>query len=314
MRPLRNIALVLATGYIFVFFSEHLFWARVRPDDSLPGWIMTWGVYSLLAFAFLTLITTFRIRDIWALFLAGAAVGWLAEGLVVQTAYESLPLSLSFTGLAWHALITIWAGWYGVMTALRAKSGLRVLWVAALMGLVYGLWAIAWWSEPDGGVATVGGFAAFSVITTVLAAAAFALSGWAIREPFRPPRGLVIAIGGIFALYFLFVTIPAAPIAALLLPLLLGLVYVALRKNRAANDEGSLLSDLDGPVPPARYFALLALPAMAVGVYALALALDLRWRTNWALYLITTPAGFVLFGVSWGKMMRKWMTSHKETL
>jgi len=42
----------------------------------------------------------------------------------------------------------------------------------------------------------------------------------------------------------------------------------------------------------------------AILVYAIALALDLRWQTNWAVYLITTPLGFILFGVSLFKVRR----------
>jgi hypothetical protein len=59
LKLIKNLLQVLSTGYIFVYFSEHLFWARLCPDDSL--------------------------------------MGWLAEKLVVQTAYEMLPLSISFT-------------------------------------------------------------------------------------------------------------------------------------------------------------------------------------------------------------------------
>ena len=95
MRAFKNIVHVLATGYIFVFFSEHLFWARVRPDDSWGGWLGAWAAYSIMAYIFLGLVSYFRVRNIWGIFLAGAALGWIAEGVVVQTAYEMLPLSIS---------------------------------------------------------------------------------------------------------------------------------------------------------------------------------------------------------------------------
>ena len=87
MRTIKNIILVLSTGYIFVYFSEHLFWARVRPEDSLKNWFSAWIAYSLMAFVFLHLVAHFRIAEKWSLFLAGAAFGWLAEGLVVQSTY-----------------------------------------------------------------------------------------------------------------------------------------------------------------------------------------------------------------------------------
>ena len=130
MRILNPFLAILAGGYILMFYSEFLFWARIRPKDSLLEWLMTWLVYSFLAFAFLAGMARFRVSTVWALFLAVAVFGWLAEGLIVQTAYESLPLSISslavraaFTGLAWHALISVGVGWYVVRRALSA--GLR---------------------------------------------------------------------------------------------------------------------------------------------------------------------------------------------
>jgi hypothetical protein len=50
--------------------------------------------------------------------------------------------------------------------------------------------------------------------------------------------------------------------------------------------------------------SLLALPATAILVYALAFFLNLQWHTNWVLYLVTTPLGFTLFGVSLYKSQR----------
>jgi hypothetical protein len=49
--PKRLIS-VLACGYILMFYSEHVFWAHVRPTDTLLGYVAMWLLYSLLAFAF----------------------------------------------------------------------------------------------------------------------------------------------------------------------------------------------------------------------------------------------------------------------
>jgi hypothetical protein len=46
------------------------------------------------------------------------------------------------------------------------------------------------------------------------------------------------------------------------------------------------------------------MPLAATLVYAAAVALDLRWQTNWLVYLVTMPAGFVLFGIAWLRLMR----------
>lgn len=305
MKPLKNALLILSTGYIFVFFSEHMFWARVRPDDSLANWVSAWVAYSLLAFVFLRLVTCFRIADHWALFLAGAAFGWMAEGIVVQTTYEMLPLSISFTGLAWHALITVWIGWYALRRRLSESSPLPTLKLAVAIGVGYGLWAISWWTEPDGGTATLVEFSTFAMTTSMLVIIAFWLANWSASETFTPNRWVTGIIYGLFALYFLLVAVPAVPVAIFILPILLGLIYLGLRKNREKEQGESLLSALTHPPRLLHYLSLLAMPLTAIAIYAAVLTLNWQWQTNWILYLIATPLGFILFLVS---LFKTWRT------
>lgn len=59
-----------------------------------------------MAFAFLVLVSHFCVKNIWALLRVEATIGWIGEGIVLQTANDMLPLSISFSELAWHALIT----------------------------------------------------------------------------------------------------------------------------------------------------------------------------------------------------------------
>lgn len=298
MKTFKNIVLTLSTGYILFLFSELLFWARKRPEDSFGEWTMTWLAYSLMAFVFLYLVSRFRVKDIWALFLVGAVFGWLAEGVVVQTTYESLPLSISFTGLAWHALVTVWVGWYAIKKSLLSADSFLTLKLCALVGLCYGLWAIMWWLEPDGGVSSVAEFALFSFGATAFAIPAYWLANWSASESFYPNRWVAIIIFGIFVLVFVIGTVPAAPIAIVILPVLLGLAYLGLRWNRLQEDEGSFLGNLRGRVSAWKYLSLLAIPAISVLFYALAMSLNLQWQTNWIVYLVATPLGFILFGVS----------------
>jgi len=305
MKNLRIFTQILATGFIFFFYSEQLFWSRVRPGDSISEWLSTWVAYSLMAFIFLSLVKYFRVRNIWALFLAGAAFGWIAEGVVVQTTYESLPLSISFTGLAWHALITVWVGWYAVRKSLHSPDPFATLKISAAIGLCYGFWAISWWGEPDGGVSTILEFATFSLVVTILVIFAYRLSDWSSTTTYTANRWSIGITGGLVMLYFSFVTLPAQPLAAIILPILLGLVYLGLRWNRQSEPEGSLLDSFNSVVPAWKYTCLLAIPVCAVAVYSLATILNLQWRTNWVLYLVTTPLGFILFGMSLYKIWRK---------
>ncbi|HEC23888.1 MAG TPA: hypothetical protein ENI95_13320, partial [Chloroflexi bacterium] len=225
MRILRRLTGVLSAGYILFYYSEILFWARVRPTDSLPDWIAGWLLYSLMAFIVLSLIARFRVRTLWALFLVGAAFGWLVEGLIVQTLYEELPFSISFTGLAWHALITVWVGWYAVRRALHTGFLPTVL-LAAAIGIVYGFWAITWWVEPEGGVSSPLQFAVYTTLSSLLLILACWLHDRTVPISFTPSRvadGVLIALA---LLYFAFITVPVAPLAAGILPFLLLVIYL----------------------------------------------------------------------------------------
>ena len=308
MKTFKNILLVLATGYIFVFFSEHLFWARIRPEDTLKDWVSAWIAYSLMAYIFLVLVVQFKVKSIWPLFLAGAAFGWLAEGIVVQTTYEMLPLSISFTGLAWHAPITVWIGWYAIQRSLSTNASFSTLKLAAIIGTCSALWAINWWLEPDGGVSSIAEYAKFSFVTTTLVIIAYWLANWSASAPFQPKRWVTILISSLFVLYFIFVTVPAAPIAVIILPILLGLVYFGLRNFLKKESDGSLLDQFAAPIPAWKFLSLFTLPVINVILYVIALSLNLQWQTNWILYLITTPLGFILFFMSLYKSTRPHLT------
>ena len=293
---------VLACGYLLMFYSEHVFWSHVRADDTLLGFVPTWLMYSLLAFAFLSLIEHFKVRDIWALFLCGAVFGWLAEGVVVQTTYESLPLSISFTGLSWHALLSVWIGWYAVRKALHTGAG-ATLKIAAAIGIFYGIWAISWWTETDQTITTPLDFALFAGITTLLVIVAYWLYDQNIMA-FKVGRTAKLVIIGLLLTYFVFVTIPVAPIAIVVLPALLLPVYVVLRRIPQSDSLPSMLVSEAAPAPLKNYLALLAMPVTAVVIYGLAYSQKLEWHTNWLVYLVTMPLGFILFGVSLVKVWR----------
>jgi len=278
-----------------------MFWSHVRPDDTLFGYIELWLLYSLLAFAFLGLIDHFRVRDIWALFLCGAVFGWLAEGVIVQTTYESLPLSISFTGLSWHALLSVWMGWYAVRKAIHTSVG-STLKIAAAIGIFYGLWAISWWTEPDQTITTPLDFALFSGVITLLVIAAYWLYDRNIAA-FKVGRTAKWVITGLLLAYFVFVTIPAAPVAIVVLPALLLLVYVVLRRIPQSENGLSILASNTAHVPLKNYLALLTIPIVTVVIYTVAYAQQLQWHTNWLIYLVTMPLGFILFGVS---LVRVW--------
>lgn len=316
MRPAANLARTLlaslSSGYILFYFSELVFWARPQPGDSLANWAAAWLVYSLMGFLLLTLVQYFRAHSLAALFLCGAFFGWLDEGVVVQTAYESLPLSLSFTGLAWHALITVLAGWYGLQKALRGSLR-RAAGASSLVGIFVWFWGICWIFEAPQTIAAPPVFAAFHTVAALLLGASFWLNARLFTHPFQPPRHLALLLLSLFGGYFVLVTIPAAPFAALLLPALVLLLYTSLRRHRQQAAPGDALEWLAKPIPFVNLLSLLLIPLVASGLYVTYWISGLALPTNWLVYLVATPAGFALLGWSLWKIWRNEPTTPQLT-
>ncbi len=299
----RQIAAAAANGYILMYTSEHVFWAHVRPEDTLKDWLIGWVVYSLAGYVVLALIRAARIRTVWALYLAAAVFGWLVEGVFVQTTYDDLPLSISWTGLAWHALLSVGVGWFGFRAALKQSFGATAR-LATLAGTFYGLWAIALWAEPGGRPTPLLAFAGFVWTTTALFTFAHGVFEWAAPALQRPSRVAMVIVALIFALYFAFVAVLVAPIALVALPLILGLAALGLWGHRR-QDRVALALFSTEPIRPGRYLGLAMLPLAATAFYAVAEVLGLRWHTNWVVYLVTTPLGFAAFGYALFKSWRR---------
>ena len=55
--------------------------------------------------------------------LVGALYGWLVEGVVAATVYGPLPVSLVWTGVAWHGLLTVGVGWWILLPRAVRRGG-----------------------------------------------------------------------------------------------------------------------------------------------------------------------------------------------
>ncbi|MBN1439987.1 MAG: hypothetical protein JW929_11315 [Anaerolineales bacterium] len=308
----RRLALVLSAGYILMFFSEHLFWARFRPGIDGPGnYLNTYIAYCLAGYAALAVISIFRVRRAAAVFLAGAVFGWLTEGVIVGTAYEMLPLSISFTGLAWHAPISVALGLWAVPEILSRRRAF-LLPAAAGIGLFFGAWGINWLANESEYHATVPEFILFATVATGALIVAYGVFLSARRSPARihPPEG--IALGGLAAFFFLFRGIEQ-PVAFCVLPILMGLTFCALWINRRKEAQGSLLAE---PLAHTRLpvlAALLLIPTAAAAVYAPAVWLGAKIQTNILFYLLLTPLGFFLYGASLAAALRSGHAAAPET-
>lgn len=306
---LRGFIATLIAGSIPFFYSETLFWGR--PGRAPIGeLILTWVIYSLLTYATLAVVITYRVRRASAVFLAGAFYGWLSEGVLVQTTYDALPLQLSWTGLAWHALLSIGLGWFALSAALQKSAAYSVL-LSSLLGAFWGFWAVMWWQPEEGGrVTSPSSFASHAFSVGILLLLAFAVLPRIVpSQGFRSRGGRRFA-AIVIGVWFLFVAVPARPIALIIAPLLFSVTLAALRRN-AHNEQQETPQTLEElPIilrsaPPFRYLTLLAMPLSAVLVYAAFLQSGRIFATNMPVYYVTMPLGFLLYAWSIWDIRRK---------
>jgi hypothetical protein len=242
----------------------------------------------------------------------------MLEGILAQTLYGTaefaLPVTIAWTGLAWHALISVLAGWYALRTTLLRNDCRRTIAVASLVGIFYGAWALLWTLEPGHRVAVLVGqgrkdialvhFALYAFVTTALLVLSYRVYNAAEPAAFRPSPLIASLLGAVAVAYFALTVVRVRPLASLLLPVLLGVVYGVLRKNRASRPHRNLISGLCGRVRVTNYLCLLFMPLVASALYGLALAADLRIPTGMTILVVSTCAGAVMFGVSLVKVLR----------
>jgi hypothetical protein len=281
------------TTLTLMIYSEHLFWARPGPWVTIRELAPTFLAYAMTTYIFLAAIAWFRVRSLPSLFLAAAIYGWFLEGVIVQTMYDDFPLNLSFTGLAWHALISVLLGWVVMPACLSGGAVRRTVALAAGIGAGYGLWSLWWWTiEPP--AEPPAAFVAYSLGLTFALMLSYGLAPRLGLKAFCPSR---LELGGLLALaaaWYAVVTLPTQPISMIVLPPLVALVWMGLAANRREERRPDHLQALLARRPPGikDLAALLALPATATGVYVLATWMNIEPPTGIVLYLITVPLGF----------------------
>ena len=294
-----GLARTLALGYVLFFWSERAFWSFLRPGDEVRDLAMTWIAYSLLAAIAMALARTYRAATQGAVFLVGAVYGWLAEGAIVDTLYggsdNPFPLSISWTGLAWHALLTVGLGWVWTGTALKARNARAIAGRSAALGAGWGFWAVWWPNEAGASFSTTpSAFAVHALGFGVPLAAAWWVLGRLPAPAGAPSLRERVALLLLVAAFLTLVRIPATPAAGVLLLPLLSLCWWGLRRLAPGEPAPDLVARTTGGFGAREAALALATPAAAVAVYG-----SLAWTrlpANVALYLVTTPLGFWMLG------------------
>ena len=305
--PLARLALSFAAtaclAVAAVVVSESWFWAKLRPGDSVLGFVSTVVAYGLAVQVVRFAAQRWRVSATglaaWRrILLLGALFGWLVEGIIVTTVIDDLPLTISWTGLAWHALFTVLMGWWWIPRTLDRPARGSV-WRLAAVGASVGAWA-AFWRFEEGATSSIGEFAAYVGVTTVAFAAGLA-GWWALRH--RAAPGLPGTLTALLLLTALAVLNAIENPLTLVGPALVGLAVVALitttpRRSESAPTDAAP-EPLTGPTPWRALGRPAVIPIVATPVFALLTSAPDPIPTGWLFYGVTVPLATVLFVVAW---------------
>ncbi len=127
---------VVALSAILVSVSEFWFYEVGEDVDS----VLILLDYGLLGYLFMVLSQRFRVRRLAGFIVSAALLGFLIEGVPVPVVYTAPPLSIVWTSLAWHGLITVGLGW----ALFRYVMIEGTLWNAALLNIAFGVFLGLW--------------------------------------------------------------------------------------------------------------------------------------------------------------------------
>jgi len=300
---------LLASGcltVVLIVYSEYLFWARYKPGMLEESWL-TFTFYFIATYIMLSFASFTGTDNIWKTFMLGAIYGWFIEGIVVQTCYENLPLSISFTGLSWHALISVLFGWYIMGRTIASRNRKRLTTLSSLFGIVYGLWAVWWWTETNNVTSSVSFGVYTLVLNLILMTGYFGSSrfGKFLSKPSKLEKIFLISIS---MAYFIVVTIPSSPISALLAPILFGFTFFALWRSRtnlaseAIPSPFSINKQQNTEVKVEDCLPIMLMSLTSIATYTSIWMIGIKLWTGPVLYIITVPLGFILYVISWVKL------------
>jgi len=293
---------VLALGYVLYFNSERLFWTIIKPTDKAFDLVVGWLLYSSTAYLFMSVVVWFRARRAHTVFLAGAVYGWLVEGALTTTLYGTessapFPLSLSCTGLSWHALISVMAGYFLAARVLE-RGGHWHVWIFSLgIGLFWGCWAPFQWMENPPLVTPAPLFLLYGLAVTTPLVLGYWLLGKLRLADFHPTWFGVMVQVTIHLLFFWhgsIATLGWKPM--LILPPLLFIVCGVLFLNRRREPLDSSEPEPFACTPKGtRCLILFSAPLIATLIYGCLLLLAPGGiGFNYLVWIITTPLGFIL--------------------
>lgn len=291
MTFIRRIVSVLSLGYVFFYFSELLFWARLKPEDTGRSLLFTWLVYSFMAYLFILIVEYGKIRTRYGLFLAGLVFGWVAEGLVVYTMYDAFPFQIAWTGMAWHALLSVVLG-ISLMKTMMDQTVPRIVFLTVCVGLFFGFWSV-WWKLEDGFTIPFFDNVLYWFLSTCGLVVAFVGYHHGYPRYFKASRGEIILLVVITAAFVLAAIIEKGE-TLLILPLAISIPVsgILINLKRYDHDEkyNSILVPNQGRVT-ARILLIFLIPVMAILVYEMMRGIGLETHYYVAAVTVTISIG-----------------------
>jgi hypothetical protein len=224
-----GLAGLVVTTAILVLFSEAFYWYSGGVD--YPARVLA---YLIPGCGLLWSLSTFRV-DGWAgVMLAGAIYGFVAEGVLTPQLYGAFPFDpfhLSYTSLAWHAVLSVGFGLVVLHCLLVAGRVVPILAAVAAFGVLWGLWATSYWLpenlndlEANGarwlhGPVPVPGFLLSTTLVTIVLAVLHAASGRVLHADALRPGRLLCRLSAIAAvLWFAVLVVPQVDRPAAVVP------------------------------------------------------------------------------------------------
>lgn len=226
MTTLRYLLSALALGAIADWASETFFWSAPPTPVVLWERLLTVLAYSACAGAALSAVLATGASGLRALFLGGAILGFLVEGVVVGTMYDAFPFQIIWTPLAWHALISgVVVLGFGRMAARLSARHMMIGWLA--IGFFGGIWAQYWPLERGSMPGMTGTLAYLVGLGLVVPVANIVLDRVGVLEP--PPGPVLLALPLLALLLWLAGTVPMPSVLRLSCPVMIALSVLAMR-------------------------------------------------------------------------------------
>lgn len=298
MSLFKRLKSVVGVTLILWAFSERIFWSFWRPDENFGEAAFTLFVYFIATYGVCLLLKSYEVRSVWGLVLVGAIYGWITEGLVAMTFFGAggipLPFSISWTGLAWHMLISVllvlWIGRDYLQSNFWRSAGFNTL-----LGLFWGLWSMTWFFETPPVFTTPEAFAVHAWIM-----GCFLVLGHLLLNKssgFNSTKTEGVVIFGLILVWALTVTfLTVGPFLVILL-FLFGITLWLLHKEKRRPKPGFLVLDkIFKPAPVKNILTLFLIPFIASGFYqSLILGVIPPVPFNWVVLFVTTIAGFYFY-------------------